>query len=45
VDQGLHQTGVAATEMLLKLINGEEVNEPIHKIPTQLVVRGSCRAI
>ena len=45
IDQGLHEMGRAATEILIKLIKGEEVRETIYKIPTQLVVRGSCRAI
>lgn len=45
VDQGVHQMGMVATEMLVKLIEGGDVGEMIHKIPTQLVVRGSCRAI
>lgn len=45
VDQGLHQTGLVATEMLVKLIEGEDVGETIRKIPTRLIARGSCRAI
>jgi LacI family transcriptional regulator len=45
VDQSLRQTGVVATEMLLKIINGAELPESIHKMPTRLVVRGSCRAL
>jgi LacI family transcriptional regulator len=45
VDQSLRQTGVVATEMLLKIINGAELPGSIHKMPTRLVVRGSCRAL
>ena len=45
VDQSVYQMGVAATEMLVKLIKGERVQQTICKVPTKLVVRGSCRAI
>lgn len=45
VDQDLHQMGVKATEILVNLINGEELSAAVHKIPTQLIVRGSCRAV
>jgi len=45
VDQSLVQTGLVATELLVKFIETDEVSEIIHKIPTRLVVRGSCRAI
>lgn len=45
VDQDLHQMGIAATEMLVTLIKGEVLPEVVHKIPTQLIVRGSCRAV
>jgi len=45
VDQSVQQMGFAATEMLLKLIKGQSMQESIHKVPTKLVVRGSCRAI
>lgn len=45
IDQGLQQMGQVATEMLISLINGEQINEPVRKIPTQLIVRGSCRPI
>jgi LacI family transcriptional regulator len=45
VDQSVRQMGLAATEMLVKLINGEGVDETIYKVPTQLVVRGSCRVM
>ena len=45
VDQHMQEMGLAATKMLVKLIKGEEVAETVYKVPTQLIVRGSCRAI
>ena len=45
VDQGLHQKGVTATEMLVKLIKGIALEQQVVKIPTKLVIRSSCRAI
>lgn len=45
VDQSVRQMGLAATEMLVKLIKGEALAEMIYKVPTRLVVRGSCRAV
>lgn len=45
VDQSVRQMGLAATEMLVKLIKGEALAETIYKVPTRLVVRGSCRAV
>lgn len=44
VDQSVLQMGLVATEMLVKLIEGKQVEE-IYKTPTQLIIRGSCRAI
>jgi DNA-binding LacI/PurR family transcriptional regulator len=37
--------GFVATEMLIKLISGEELETRIHKIPTQLIIRASCCAL
>lgn len=45
VDQGVRQMGFVATEMLVKLIQGEVLDQQIIKTPTHLVVRSSCRAI
>jgi LacI family transcriptional regulator len=45
VDQFLAKMGFLATEMLVKLINKEELESDILKIPTELIVRKSCRAI
>ena len=44
IDQSIEKMGFIATEMLMKLIVGEELENRIYKIPTQLVIRGSCRA-
>jgi LacI family transcriptional regulator len=43
VDQFLSEMGYVATQMLVKLVNEEPLDEHIHKMPTKLVVRGSCR--
>jgi LacI family transcriptional regulator len=45
VDQFLVKMGYLATEMCIKLINKETLESDILKIPTELVVRESCRAI
>jgi Transcriptional regulators len=45
VDQFLAKMGYLATEMLIKLINHEELESDILKIPTELIVRSSCRAL
>ncbi len=45
VDQGVRQMGVTATEMLIALIEGKELDEHVKKISTQLIVRGSCRTL
>lgn len=45
VDQRLRTMGLEATALLMKFIKGQKVDELVHKIPTKLVVRGSCRAI
>jgi LacI family transcriptional regulator len=37
--------GYVATEMLIRLIQGEKLDNHLHKMPTQLIVRDSCRAI
>lgn len=42
VDQFLAEMGYVATQMLIKLINGETLDEKTHKMPTQLVERTSC---
>jgi len=45
VCQSVQQMGSVATDMLLKLINKEQLDEKLYKMPTQLIVRGSCRPI
>jgi len=45
VDQFLADMGYVAIQMLIKLINNEPLDEQIHKMPTKLVERSSCRAI
>jgi LacI family transcriptional regulator len=43
VDQFLADMGYVAIQMLIKLINSEPLDEQIHKMPTKLVERNSCR--
>lgn len=45
VDQHVNQMGYVGTQMLFQLISGEELEAPIHKINSKLIVRGSCRAL
>lgn len=42
VDQFLANMGYIATQMLIRLINGEQLEEKTHKMPTQLIERTSC---
>jgi LacI family transcriptional regulator len=41
MDQHIDRMGYAATEMLIDLINGKEIESPQVKIHTELVIRGS----
>jgi LacI family transcriptional regulator len=43
VDQFIYKMGFVATQMLIKLINGEELDSQTYKMQTQLVIRESCR--
>jgi len=45
VDQFLTKMGTVATEMLIHLINKESIESDTLKIPTELIVRGSCQVI
>jgi LacI family transcriptional regulator len=45
IDQHLAEMGYIATQMLIKLINGEPLDSKVHKMPAQLVERKSCMAI
>jgi LacI family transcriptional regulator len=43
VDQFISEMGFVATQMLIKLINGEPLESPTYQMQTQLVIRTSCR--
>jgi LacI family transcriptional regulator len=45
VDQSIDRMGYVATEMLVSLIQGKPLERNLCKIPTQLIVRDSCRSI
>lgn len=45
VDQFLDEMGYVAVQMLIKLIGNEPLEVQVHKIPTRLVERTSCRAL
>ena len=45
VDQFIDQMGRVATEKLIGLIQGEALESDSYKMPTQLVVRDTCRAL
>ncbi len=45
VDQFIERMGYVATEMLLGLVQGEPLKNDLHLMPTQLVIRDSCRPI
>ena len=45
VDQFLSEMGYIATQMLIKLVEGELLDSYIYKMPTKLVVRSSCRTL
>jgi LacI family transcriptional regulator len=42
VDQYVPEMGFIAVEMIVKLINGQPLENDLHKIQTQLVIRDSC---
>ncbi|MGZ9221578.1 MAG: LacI family DNA-binding transcriptional regulator [Anaerolineales bacterium] len=43
VDQFISEMGFVATQMLIKLINGETLDLETYRMQTRLVVRNSCR--
>ncbi|MBN8579861.1 MAG: LacI family DNA-binding transcriptional regulator [Anaerolineae bacterium] len=43
VDQFISEMGYVATQMLIKLINGEKFESQTYKMQTHLVIRNSCR--
>jgi len=45
VDQFIVKMGYVGTEMLVRLIGGERLETDLYEMPTQLVVRASCRAL
>jgi len=45
VDQSIDKMGYVATQILVSLIRGEPLNGRLYEIPTQLIIRDSCRAI
>ena len=45
VDQSIDKMGYIATEILIRLIEGDALESDLYKVPTQLIVRDSCRAI
>ena len=45
VDQFFSEMGFVATQMLIKLINGEHIESQTYQMQTQLVIRTSCRAL
>jgi LacI family transcriptional regulator len=45
VDQAIETMGKLAAEVVIKLIVGQEPERLVHKVPTHLVVRQSCRPV
>ncbi len=45
IDQSIEEMGYVATELLIKLIQGQPLNQQVYKVGTKLVVRESCRAL
>jgi LacI family transcriptional regulator len=45
VDQFIEEMGRVATEKLVDLIQGQPLERDLYKMPTQLVIRDSCRAV
>lgn len=43
VDQFIYEMGYVATQMLIKLINGEELDSQTYKMQTKLIIRESCQ--
>jgi LacI family transcriptional regulator len=45
IDQFISEMGSIATEIVMKLVKGENLESNLHKIQTQLVIRDSCRSL
>lgn len=43
VNQHINHMGYIGTQMLFTLIRGEELESPVHKVNTELIIRGSCK--
>jgi LacI family transcriptional regulator len=44
IDQFISEMGFVATQMLIRLINDQPLDEATYKMKTQLVIRSSCQA-
>jgi LacI family transcriptional regulator len=42
VDHSIKKMGTKAVEVLMELIYGHQLEEIVHKLPTQLIIRNSC---
>jgi len=45
VNQHINQMGYIGTQMLFMLIQGDELESPVYKVNTELVIRGSCKPV
>jgi DNA-binding LacI/PurR family transcriptional regulator len=45
VDQFVTEMGKIATDMVVQLVKGENLESDLHKIQTKLVVRDSCSSL
>ena len=45
IDQFLEEMGYIAVQMLIKLIDGDPLDESVYKMPTKLVERTSCHIL
>ena len=45
VDQFISEMGYVATHMLIKLINGTQLEDQTYRMQTQLVIRNSCKEV
>jgi LacI family transcriptional regulator len=45
VDQFISEMGYVATQMLIKLINGVQLEDQTYRMQTQLVIRNSCKDV
>lgn len=43
IDQSIEKMGYTAMQILIKLIEGAVVENKLHKMPTQIILRESCR--